>query len=175
MPTEAKNEAIKGLNDKFVRAKSAVLTDYQGITAPAMSQLRAHMRGQSVDFLVIKNTLARLAAKNTPFEVLDSSFKGPVSLVVSYEDPIAPAKALAEFGKTQPEKEPEILCGLVEGRKLSSEEVQRLSKLPPKEVLVAQLLSTLQAPTSNFVGVFQALLRKFVGTLDAIKEKKSNG
>ena len=175
MPTEAKNEAIKGLNNKFIRAKAVVLADYQGITAPGLTQLRAHMREQSVDFLVIKNTLARRAAKNTPFEVLVSNFKGPVSLVVSYEDPIAPAKALAEYGKTKPKKEPEILCGLIEGRKISSEEVQKLSKLPPKEVLIAQLLSTMQAPTSNFVGMFQALLRKFVGTLEAIKEKKSNG
>ena len=172
MPTVEKNEDIKKLNDKFARAKAAILTDYQGITAPAITQLRAHMRTQSVDFFVIKNTLARLAAKDTHFEALDLNFKGPVSVVVSYEDPIAPAKALAEYSKTQPEKEPEILCGLVEGRKISAQEVQMLAKLPPREVLIAQLLSTMQAPTSNFVGVFQSLLRKFVGTLEAIKEKK---
>ena len=170
-----KNDSIKELNKKFSNAKAAVLADYQRISAPGMTRLRAHMRGKSVDFLVIKNTLARLAAKNTPFELLDSNFKGPVSLIVSYEDPIAPAKALAEYGKTQPEKEPKILCGLVEGRKVTAEQVSALSKLPPKDVLIAQLLSTMQAPASNFVGLFNSLLRQFVATLEAIKEKKSNG
>ena len=69
MPTEEKNDVIKDLNERFTRAKGVVLADYQGITAPALGQLRVHMRDHSVDFLVIKNTLARLASKNTSFDV----------------------------------------------------------------------------------------------------------
>ena len=175
MPTEAKNEAIRTLSDKFSRASSAVMADYQGISAAGLTEVRGFMRERSIEFMVVKNTLARLAAKNTQLEVLDGNFRGPVSLVVSYDDPIGPAKAIADFSKTQPDKELEVLCGVIDGKKISSAEVQALAKLPPKEVLIAQMLSAMQGPTTNFVGVFQGLLRKFVGTLEAIKNKKSNG
>lgn len=173
MATETKKQSIDSLNEKFSRATSAILARYQGITANEMNSLRSHLRERSLEILVVKNTLAKIAAKDTSFETLDSDFKGPVSVVVGYDDVIGPAKALADYSKTSPEKEPEVICGLVEGKKISPDEVRALADLPPKEVLVAQLLSTMQAPTTNFVGVFSSLLRQFVGVLDAIKEKKS--
>lgn len=175
MPTAAKKETVKNLNQKFSKAKSAVLANYQGISAQELGALRRLMRERSVDFFVTKNTLARRAVPNTPFEALESDFSGAISIFISYEDLVAPAKALAEYAKTGPEKNPEIICGLVESQKLSPEEVTELSNLPPREVLVARVLATFQSPTTRFVGVFSGLLRKFVGTLDAIKEKKSDG
>ena len=173
MPTEAKNHSIKELNEMFLKAKSVVLANYQGITAPELTALRAHMRKYSVGFLVTKNTLARKATKNTPFEALGSSLKGPVSIVISLHDPIAPAKALADYSKTSPKKEPKVICGAMDGKKITAEQVRELSQLPSREVLIDRLLSTMQAPTTNFVGALSGLLRKFVGTLDAIKEKKA--
>lgn len=171
MSTEIKKESVNSLNEKFSKATSAVLARYQGINANEMNRLRSHLRGRSLEILVVKNTLAKIAAKNTSFEVLD--FSGPVSVVVGYEDVIAPAKALADYSNTGPEKEPEIICGLVDGKKVSSVEVKALADLPPKEVLLAQLLSAVQAPTTGFAGVFSGLLRQFVGVLEAIKAKKS--
>ena len=158
----------------FLKAKAAILANYQGIDAPELTQLRRHMRAQSVDFRVIKNTLARQAAKDTPFEMLDEQFKGPVSLVVSFEDPVAPAKALAEFAKSGATKSPTVLCGVVEGKMVSSEEVKALADLPSKEVLISTMLSVFNGPTTNFAGVFSSLLRKLVGTLDAVREKKAS-
>ena len=158
----------------FRKAKAAILANYQGIDAPELTQLRRHMRAQSVDFRVIKNTLARQAAKDTPFEMLDEQFKGPVSLVVSFEDPVAPAKALAEFAKSGATKSPTVLCGVVEGKMVSSEEVKALADLPSKEVLISTMLSVFNGPTTNFAGVFSSLLRKLVGTLDAVREKKAS-
>ena len=175
MPTDTKNETIKTLSDKFSRVSSVVMADYQGISASGLTEMRGFMRERSIEFMVVKNTLARLASKGTQLNVLDQSFKGPISLVVSYEDPIGPAKAIKDFSKANPQKELKVLCGLIDGRKISSAEVDALAKLPPKEVLIAQLLSTMQGPATNFVGVFQGLLRKFVGTLEAVKEKKTNG
>ena len=174
VPNAEKIKKVKELNEVFQKAKAAVLADYQGIDAPELTQLRRYMRTQSVDFRVIKNTLARQAAKNTPFEMLDEEFKGPVSLVVSYEDPIAPAKALAEFAKSGASKSPKVLCGVVEGKKVAPEEVKALADLPSKEVLIAIMLAVFNGPTTNFVGVFNSLLRKLVGTLDAIREKKAS-
>ena len=174
MPNAEKIKKVEELNGVFLKAKAAVLADYQGIDAPELTQLRRHMRAKSVDFRVIKNTLARQAAKNTPFEMLDEEFKGPVSLVVSYEDPIAPAKALAEFAKSGASKSPKVLCGVVEGKKVTPEEVKALADLPSKEVLIATMLAVFNGPTTNFAGFFNSLLRKLVGTLDAIREKKGS-
>ena len=175
MPTEAKDQTIKTLNDKFSKASAVVLADYQGINAAGLTEMPGFLRDRSIEFMVVKNTLARLAVKNTQLEVLGDSFKGPVSLVLSYGDPIGPAKAIEDFSKTQPEKGLEVVCGVVDGKKISSDQVQALAKLPSKEVLIAQMLSAMNGPTTNFVGVFQGLLRKFLGTLEAVKKKKSNG
>jgi large subunit ribosomal protein L10 len=174
VPNAEKIKVVEELNGVFQRAKSAVIADYQGIDAPELAQLRRHMRSKSVDFRVIKNTLARQAAKDTPFELLSEDFKGPISLVVSFEDAVAPAKALAEFAKSGAPKSPKVICGVVEGKKVSSAEVAALADLPPKEVLIAQLLATMNGPTTNFVGALSGLLRKLVGTLDAIREKKAS-
>ena len=174
MPNAEKIKKVEELNGVFLKAKSAVLANYQGIEAPELTQLRSHMRSRAIDFRVIKNTLARQAAKDTPFEMLDEQFKGPVSLVVSFEDPVAPAKALAEFAKSGATKSPTVLCGVVEGKMVSSEEVKALADLPSKEVLISTMLSVFNGPTTNFAGVFSSLLRKLVGTLDAVREKKAS-
>lgn len=173
MPNPVKEQSIKDLTSLFSKAKSVVLTNYQGITAQELTQLRTHMHNRSLDFRVVKNTLARQAAKNTAFAVLDTDeLKGPVSLVISYNDIIAPAKALADYARTDAKKKPEILFGVVEGKKITSVEVKALSDLPSKEVLLSKMLSTFQGPTTGFVGVFSSLLRKLVGTLEAVKNKK---
>ena len=158
----------------FQKATAAVLANYQGIDATSITAMRASMRSKSVEFRVVKNTLAKLAAKNTPFEALDASFTGPVSLLVSYDDPVAPAKALADQRKADEKKTPKVICGLVEGKMISAEGVKALADLPSREALLGQMLSVFQGPTTNFAGVFSSLLRKLVGTLDAVREKKAS-
>ena len=169
-----KVEAVKELHDVFSKAKSAVMANYQGIDAQGITALRVHMRSRSVDFLVVKNTLARRAAKDTVLEVLGEDFKGPISIAVGFDDAIAPAKALADFAKSGAPKAPEVICGVVEGKKVSSEEIQAIADLPSREELISKMLSVFQGPTTNFAGVFSSLLRKLVGTLDAIGEKKKS-
>jgi len=175
LPTSAKQQTIDELNDVFTRAKSAILAHYHGISAADMTILRTHMRERAVDFRVIKNTLAKKAMKDTPLEVLESEFKGPVSLLVSFDDAVAPAKALADYARSGVKKSPDVVAGVVEGQQVTLEEIQALADLPSKEVLLSQLLSVMNGPTTNFVGVFSALLRKLVGTLDAIKDQKAQG
>ena len=174
MANQVKQETVKELNGVFQKATAAVLADYQGIDAPSITALRSSMKSRSVEFRVIKNTLAKLAAKNTPFEALDENFKGPVSLLLSFDDPIAPAKALADCRKADAKKTPKVICGLVDGKFITADEVKALADLPSREALIAQMLSVFQGPTTNFVGVFSSLLRKLVGTLDAVREKKAS-
>jgi len=175
VPTPAKQQAIDELNEVFSRAKSAVLTNYQGIPADELTAFRAEMKSRSLEFRVTKNTLAQIAVKGTPFEALQSEFKGPVSLLVSFDDLVAPAKALSDYAKSGAKNNPKVLCGLVDGKAISAEEVKVLSNLPSREVLLSQILSVFQGPTTQFAGVFSSLLRKLVGTLEAVKEKKAQG
>jgi len=170
-----KVEMVEELHGMFSRAKSAVVANYQGIDAEGIAALRVHMRSRSVDFRVVKNTLARRAVKDTSLEVLSEDFKGPISILVGFEDAVAPAKALADFAKSGAAKSPEVICGVVEGKKVSPGEVQALAELPSREELISQMLSVFQGPTTNFAGVFSSLLRKLVGTLDAVREKKETG
>ena len=175
MANSVKVEMVEELHGMFSRAKSAVVANYQGIDAEGIAALRVHMRSRSVDFRVVKNTLARRAVKDTSLEVLSEDFKGPISILVSFEDAVAPAKALADFAKSVATKSPEVICGVVDGEKVSPEEVQALAELPSREELISQMLSVFQGPTTNFAGVFSSLLRKLVGTLDAVREKKETG
>ena len=128
MANSVKVEVVEELHSIFSRAKSVVVATYQGIDAEGITALRVHMRSRSVDFRVVKNTLARRAVKDTSLEVLGEDFKGPVSVLVGFEDVIAPAKALADFAKSGATKSPEIICGVVEGKKVSPEEVHALAK-----------------------------------------------
>ncbi len=174
MPNAEKVKKVEELSGVFLKAKAAILADYQGIEAPDLTLLRSHMRSKSVDFRVIKNTLARQASKNTPFELLDEEFKGPVSMVVSFEDVVAPAKALAEFKKSGAPKSPKVICGVIEGKKVSPGEIEALADLPSREVLISKMLAVFNGPTTSFAGVFGGVLRKLVGTLDAVREKKGS-
>lgn len=173
MPTPAKKEVIDDLNRAFTDARSAVLANYQGIKANDLAAFRVMMKERQLDFRVIKNTLAEKASKGTPFEALDGQFSGPLSLLISYDDLIAPAKALKDYAKSGAEKSPEVLAGIVEGKAIDPAQVKALADLPPKEVLISQMLSVMQGPTRNFAGVFSSMLRKLVGTLEAVKEKKA--
>ena len=175
MANSVKVEVVEELHGMFSRAKSAVVANCQGIDAEGIRALRVHMRNRSVDFRVVKNTLARRAVKDTSLEVLSEDFKGPISILVGFEDAVAPAKALADFAKSGAAKSPEVICGVVEGKKVSPGEVQALAELPSREELISQMLSVFQGPTTNFAGVFSSLLRKLVGTLDAVREKKETG
>ena len=175
MANSVKVEMVEELHGMFSRAKSAIVANYQGIDAEGIRALRVHMRNRSVDFRVVKNTLARRAVKDTSLEVLGEDFKGPISILVGFEDAVAPAKALADFAKSGAAKSPEVICGVVEGKKVSPGEVQALAELPSREELISQMLSVFQGPTTNFAGVFSSLLRKLVGTLDAVREKKKTG
>ena len=175
MTNSVKVELVEELHGVFSRAKSAVVANYQGIDAEGITALRVHMRSRSVDFRVVKNTLARRAVKGTSLEVLGDDFRGPISIVVGFEDAVAPAKALADFAKSDATKSPEVICGMVEGKKVSPGEVQALAELPSREELISQMLSVFQGPTTNFAGIFSSLLRKLVGTLSAIGDKKETG
>jgi large subunit ribosomal protein L10 len=171
MPVRQKKvEQVERLTDKLRHAKVAVLTDYRGLTVAQMEDLRSRLRNGDVEFRVVKNTLARRAAVESGHEGLQGELKGPLAIAFGYDDLATPAKLLADFVRTTRLKL-EIVGGLVEGRVFGPEQVRQLADLPPRDVLLAQLLGTLQSPVAQLVATIQAPVQQLVGLLEARKNQ----
>lgn len=170
MNREEKVAVVEDLNSRLDNATIAIVTDYKGLTVASFQELRRELKKNNAEIRVAKNTLLRRAVDGTPFEVVLDHLKGTTALTVSYEDPVAPAKILTQFAKNHPQLE--IRCGALEGKALSPEDVIALSKLPSKEVMLATLLSVMNAVPTSLVQVLSAVPRSMVYTIQAIKDKK---
>ncbi|SKA74630.1 LSU ribosomal protein L10P [Paucidesulfovibrio gracilis DSM 16080] len=170
MNRQEKAQVIEQLSGKASRASIAVVTGFAGISVEQSTALRKQLRESGVDFQVVKNTLARLALKDTEHGVLCEHFKDNCAVALGYEDPVPLAKALAEFAKTN--KKFEVKFGSLEGRFLDENDLKELAKLPGKPELLASALGTMNAVPTNFVGLFANLLRNTLYALNAIKEQK---
>jgi len=165
-----KAEIIERLHEKAKEATIAVVTNFKGMNVESMQNLRKKVKEQNVHFQVVKNTLARIALKNTPHEVLKDHFKDCCAIAFGYDDPVIAAKVLVEYSKK--ENNFKIRFGSYEGKFLDASQIEALSKLPGKNELLAQLLGVLNAPTTNLVCLLSNLLRNLLYVLNGIKEKK---
>ena len=136
------------------------------------TEMRRAMRAAGVEYMVVKNTLTRFAANKVGFEELDPYLNGPTALAVSATDPVAPAKIINEYASKK-DSTIKIKIGFVDGKIVSAKEIKALADLPPKEVLVAQVLGTMIAPISGLANVLNANIRGLAVALNAIAEKKS--
>ena len=167
---EQKAEQVELLTEKLKKAKVAVLTDYRGLTVSQIQDLRGKLRGGDVEYRVVKNTLARRAAEAAGVPALESELAGPVAIAFGYDDLSTPARLLNEFVRTTRLKL-DIKGGLVEGRVFSPDQVKQLADLPSREVLIAQLLGTLQSPVGQLAAIMQTPLQQLMGVLNAYKTK----
>src|SRR5712692_7687295 len=167
---EQKAEQVDEIAERLKKAKVAVLTDYRGLTVSQLQDLRTRLRGGDVEYRVIKNTLARRAAQAAGVPALESELKGPVAIAFGYDDLSAPAKLINEFVRATRLKL-DITGGLVEGRVFSPDQVKQLADLPSREVLLAQLLGTLQSPVGQLVAIMQTPHQQLLGVPDAYKNK----
>jgi len=170
MPRADKAEQVELLRERLRSAKVAVLTDYRGLTVKQLQDLRGRLRGQDVEYRVVKNTLARRAAVEAGHQDFEGLLKGPVAIAFGYGDLSAPARLLGEFSR-QTRVRVDIVGGLVEGRVMDGNQVRQTADLPSREVLLAQLLGTLQSPIAQLVATIQAPVQQLVGLLDAYKNK----
>lgn len=170
MNREEKAAVVKDLSNRLDSAKIAIVTDYKGLNVASFQELRRELRKNNAEIRVAKNTLLRRAVDGTPFDVIVDHLQGTTALTVSYEDPVAPAKILVQFAKDHPELQ--IRVGALEGKALTPDELVALSRLPSKEVMLATLLSVMNAVPTSLVQVLSAVPRSMVYTLQAIKEKK---
>ena len=170
MPTESKVQLVEQLRGWIEQCTVAISTDYSGLSVDAMTRLRRELREKGVQFRVVKNTLTHLAADAAGKPAFKEIVEGPTGIAFGYGDPVEPAKALAEYirGARSPLK---IKGSLVDGRVLSSEEVEALAALPSKEVLAARLLGQLQAPISGLLNVLNGPISGLARVLQAHIDK----
>jgi large subunit ribosomal protein L10 len=122
-----------------------------------MNDLRRRLRAEAVEYQVVKNSLLVRAADDTEAALIKAHFKGPSAIAISYEDPVAPAKVLTQFAKENDKLE--IKVGVLNGKVLDVNAIKALAALPSREVLLAQLLATLNSVPTSFVRVLAEIPR----------------
>jgi large subunit ribosomal protein L10 len=165
-----KQTELDALTATFRAADTAVLVEYKGITVPQVTELRRQIRAVGGRYVVVKNTLAKRAAKGTTFESLDQHFTGMTALVSTGEDPVAMAKTLTAFSKTTPVLT--IKAAVVQGQAVSAAAVDELATMPGKPELYAKLLYVLNAPAQGLVTVLSGVQRGLVTALSAYADKQ---
>jgi len=165
-----KERVIAELHEKLMRASAAILTDFKGMSVAEMSDLRIALAAERVDYQVIKNTLMRLAGRETAAAVLEPLLKGTCAVVIGYDDPAIPAKVLKKFAKTN--EKLRIKAGALGHRLLDMEQVSVLAELPSRAELLGKLLGTLNAVPTSLVTVLSGVPRAFVGVLAAIERQR---
>lgn len=168
---EAKEQVVTQLKDDLSKFKLAVLTDYRGLTVAEVKELRRNLAAEGMSYRITKNTLLRLATAASP-ELKDidpSAFTGPMALAMGFGDEVAPARVIFQYAKTH--EALEIVGGITpEGKLLTSAEVKALAILPSREQLLGQVVATIAAPLSGFVGVMGAQVRSIVNVINAISK-----
>ena len=170
MKREDKESVVGELNEKFSKAKIAVVADYRGLKVQVLENLRRQLKKDNAEIKVAKNTLLRRAVQGTSCEPVTGLFKGTTAVTVSYGDPVAPAKVLLDFVKDNPALE--IRGAVLDGKAISAADLAALAKLPSREVLLSQLLSCMQAVPTSFVRVLSGVPLKMVYLLQAVKDQK---
>jgi len=171
-----KQEQVTALATRLARSPTVYVTDFTGLNVARITDLRRRLRKAGVDYVVVKNTLARRALKDVAVPGLEAHLEGPTGLVLAGADPVAAAaaaKVLADFVREH--DKPAIKVGLVDGKTVTPEQVKRLAALPPRAELLAQLGGALQAPLAGFVGAMQGLLQTMVGALEALRAQRASG
>jgi large subunit ribosomal protein L10 len=149
MQKSEKEVLIRELNEKFARARTAIVAEFSKLNVETVTRLRKKFREGGVDYKVLKNTLAMRAAKGTPVEVVSGDFTGPVAIALGYDDVVAPAKILSEFVKEL--ETIKIRSAVVEGKKIDAAGVAALAKMPGLPELRAKILGLLTQPAAKLV------------------------
>ncbi|MDD5711862.1 MAG: 50S ribosomal protein L10 [Smithellaceae bacterium] len=172
MDRRAKEQIVAELHEKLKDFKLAVLTHYAGLDVDRMTTLRNALRQSGTEFIVAKNTLLRIASKDTDLAAIESQFKGPTAIAINRGDIVAPTKVLIEFAKKN--EQLDIRSGMLDGKPVTKAQLGMLADLPSREVLLGQLLSVMVAAQTSLVTVLSAVPRGLVQVLDAYRVKKES-
>lgn len=170
MNRDEKAAIVAELSDSFNRAKFSVVADYCGLTVSDLENIRRDLRQASSEIRIAKNTLLKRAVTDTSCESLSDDFTGTTAIVMSYDDPVAPAKVLAKCAEDYDKFD--LRSAVLEGEKITIDDLVALSKLPSKEILLGQLLSVMNGVPTALVRVLSAVPQNLLYGLQAVKDQK---
>ena len=170
---EEKKQVVEDIKQKLDGTMLVICTDYRGLNVEQITQLRNSLRMPGVEYRVLKNTMFRFALQQCGYEDIAAQVTGPNAVIFSNDDPVGPAKTITEFARIN--KQLEIKMGILEGKHLSAEGVKALANLPSRDVLLGQVVGTMQAPITSFVRGLNANLTGLVRVLDGIREQQQAG
>ena len=172
MATKAfKSQKIDEIKAKIEKAQVAVITEYKGLSVEDITKLRREIQKNGGDYMVTKNTLAKIAVKGTEYEALAEKLTGPVALAFGFEDPVSPAKAVVKFIKES--KKGAIIGAVLEGKLMTEAETRALAELPSKEELYAKILGSINSPASGIVGSINAVMAQLTRAMAAVRDQKA--
>lgn len=172
MSTKAfKEDKIAKIKEKIDKAQVAILTEYRGMSVEEITKLRRALQKDGGDYMVTKNTLAKLAVEGTAYAVLAEKLDGPSAIAFGFNDPVSPAKALAKFIKES--KKGVIVAAALDGKLLDAKEVEALAKLPSKEEIYAKMLGCVNSPATGIVGSINAVMAQLTRAMAAVKDQKT--
>ena len=169
MPNAEKVETVAEISERFTRSSAAVITEYRGLTVKQVTQLRRSL-GRDTTYAVVKNTLTKRAASDAGVAIDEALLVGPTAIAFVSGDPVEAAKGLRDFAKANPLLV--IKGGILDGRSLSADEVNRIADLESREVLLARIAGALKALPTRAASLFQAPLSQMARLAKALEEKK---
>ena len=171
MATKAfKSEKIDAIKEKIEKAQLAVITEYKGYSVEEITKLRRELQKENGDYMVTKNTLAKVAIKGTKYEVMSDLMKGPIAIAFGFEDQVSPAKIVSNFIKTS--KKGEILGAVLDGNLLSADDAKALANLPSKEELFAKMLGSINSPATGITLGINAVMASLTRAMAAVRDQK---
>lgn len=169
---KAKEKMLEEVTAELKQAELVIVSDYRGLNVKAINDLRGKLRSEQCRYKITKNTMNRLACRQAGVESLEPLFEGPTAIAYSSADPVAAAKVFNEFAK---ENEALVVKGgLLSGQVLDAAGVKALGDIPPREVLLAQVVGGFQAPIAGLAGVLSGTLRSLVYAVDAVRQHKES-
>lgn len=168
---DSKKAVVSDLTDRLSTAQAVIIAENRGLEVVGATQLRKRAREQGVYLKVLKNTLARRAVADTPFENLASELTGPLMYAIS-DDPVAAAKVLNDFAKDH-SAQFVLRGGSLPNKMLDVASVKALATLPSREELLAKVLGTMQAPITQFVRTLNEIPTSFVRAVAAVRDQKA--
>ncbi len=172
MKREEKAQAISDY-ESIGQATNAFLIDFKGITVPQVTELRKQVRETGSRYIVVKNTLALIAVKDSPLKTLGSKFTGMTAVAFNRTDAVALAKALTKFAKDVPTVQ--FKGAMLDGQIVPASQIQNIASLPSRQELVSKILFLMQSPIRGLVTVLNANIRNLAVVLDQIAKQKESG
>lgn len=170
MPRPEKVAAVEEMAEKFKSAKSVFLTDFTGLNVEEINKLRRSCQAASVEYRVVKNTLARRSVRSAGCEELEPYLEGPTAIAFGMSDPVAPAKVIKEFAEKT--DKPAIKVCLFEGVLIGTDKLEEIANLPNREEILGTLAVTLQAPLRGLASALSGVMRNLAYALEAVRKQK---